>query len=140
MIERSGPAQAPGAPRENEPLEGRAARPPLVPKDAQILARAGFEPRQVRRIEKSADAEENGFDLVRLGAQSLTRKPLREESEGELVLFVAKRCGEFLEERLIVPCNSLSRCNRSVLRCNRNCAAASRMLRIFSSGKPRSGA
>ena len=103
MIERSGPTQAPGEPRENEPLEGRAAGPPLVPKDAQIMACAGFEPRQVRRTEKSGDAEENGFDLVRLGAQSLTREPLREESEGELVLLVAKRSGQFLEERLIRP-------------------------------------
>ena len=89
--------------RENQPLEGGATRPPLIPKDAQILARAGLEPRQIRRIEKSADAEENGFDFVRLGAQSLARKPLREESERELVLFVAKRSGQFLEERLVGP-------------------------------------
>src|SRR5450432_4412899 len=99
MIERSRSAQAPGARRENEPLEGGAARPPFVPKNAQVLAGAGFEFGQVGRHEKSGDAEEDGLDFVGLGSQGLAGKALREEGERQLVFLVAERAGEFLEER-----------------------------------------
>ncbi len=75
----------------------------MVPKDAQVLARAGFEPRQIRRTEKSGDAEQNGFDFVRLSAQHSAWKPLREDREGDLVLFIAKRSSQFLEECLVGP-------------------------------------
>src|SRR4029434_8253360 len=117
-------------------LEGGTVCPPLLPEQAQILARARLEPRQIWRIEKSADAEENGFDFIRLSAQHLARKRLRGGGERALVLLLASAW----KSASPVPCNSLSRCNRSVLRCKRNCAAAARILSIFSAANPRSGA
>ena len=104
------------------------------------MACAGFEPRQVRRTEKSGDAEENGFDLVRLGAQSLTREPLREESEGELVLLVAKRSGQFLEERLIRPMQLAQPLQPKRFALQAKLRRSVENVADFFSGKPRSGA
>lgn len=99
MIQRARAAEPPEFCRQDEPLHRIAVRPPAVPKVPDVAARLVVICGQIGRGQKPGDAEEDRFDVVIIFAEQRQRQPLRQEGEGEFVLFVAERRGDFLEER-----------------------------------------
>src|SRR5438552_2249824 len=98
MIERTRAAEPPDFRGQDEPQHLVAMRPPAVPKFPNIRARLLWIDGEVRRLEKSGDAEQHRFDVVILFAKERERQTLREKSEREFVLFITERSRDLLEE------------------------------------------
>src|SRR5437588_2876387 len=99
MIERTRAAEPPDFRGQDESLHLVTMRPPAVPKFSHIRARLLWIDGEVRRFEKSGDAEEHRFDVAVFFAKERKRQPLRQKGEREFVLFVTERSRDLLEER-----------------------------------------
>ena len=76
-------------------------RPPVVPKLSQIRARFLLEGGEIGDLEKAGHAEKHRFRFVRIFAQCREGNALRDERERQLVLFVAERGRDLLEDRFV---------------------------------------
>lgn len=103
VIQGAGAAEPPKFWRQHEPLHFIAMRPPPVPELSYVAARFPRVNGQIWRLEKSGHAKEQRLDVVVLFAEHRKRQPLRQDRERQFILFVTKRCGDFLKERSVAP-------------------------------------
>ena len=99
MIERPGAAELPEICREDDSLHRVAMGPPAVPEISHVAAGFVAIRGEIGRGQKSGDAEENRFKIVRFFPERRERQSLGEKSEREFVLFVTERGGDLLEQR-----------------------------------------
>ena len=98
MIQGAGSAEPPEFCGQNEPLHCVAMRPPTIPEIADIAASFVAIGGEIGRGEKTGDAKQDRFEVVRLFPERCERQSLSEERECEFVLFVTERRGYLLEQ------------------------------------------
>src|SRR2546423_1188661 len=98
MVQRPRAAEPPKFCWQEKSLHFIAVRPPTVPEISYVTARFVAVRGQIGCGEKSSHAEKDGFEVVRIFSERCEWQSLGEKGEGELVLFITERSGEFLEQ------------------------------------------